>query len=56
MVDQLSLRDRSKTSLVADVESWKRDALQSKLKQEATKNWIDCLPTSGEFEDLGDSL
>ncbi|KAA1068200.1 hypothetical protein PGTUg99_026429 [Puccinia graminis f. sp. tritici] len=56
LVDRLSLRDPSKTTLSADVESWKRDALQSKLKEQSTRSWIDCLPLSDEFEDPSESL
>jgi hypothetical protein len=56
LVDRLSLRDPSKTTLSADVESWKRDALQSKLKEQSTRSWIDCLPLADEFEDPSESL
>ncbi|WAQ90997.1 hypothetical protein PtA15_13A397 [Puccinia triticina] len=56
LVDRLSLRDIDKSSLSADVESWKRDALQSKLKEQSTRNWIDCLPSDNQFDDPSQSL
>ncbi|KAI9606684.1 hypothetical protein H4Q26_006221 [Puccinia striiformis f. sp. tritici PST-130] len=54
-VDRLSLRDADKNSLVVDVESWKREAVKSKLKQESTRSWIDQLPSNNEFEDPSSS-
>ncbi|KNF04582.1 hypothetical protein PSTG_02493 [Puccinia striiformis f. sp. tritici PST-78] len=54
-VDRLSLREADKNSLVVDVESWKREAVKSKLKQESTRSWIDQLPSNTEFEDPSSS-
>jgi len=51
-IDHLSLKDHPTQPVVADVESWKRDALESKTKDDATRTWILCLPrSSDEFHD-----
>ncbi|KNZ54338.1 uncharacterized protein VP01_2973g3 [Puccinia sorghi] len=57
VLDHLSLKDLPTHPAVADVESWKRDALESKIKHDATRTWILCLPqSSDEFQDPCQSL